>query len=350
MKPVVTVDTGRDITEIVRLAADRHGFDPIGFIAGAIAESDLNEHATREQAWPDVSYGLWQPAVAFLGEEVAGLTRGPNGAALDTANNRKKAKQFCFDAALLTEYVAPRYARLLQKHGSALEAWCRWNLPSVPGANNPNLPNYKRGIAAAEKFRDSDGGVTAAVVPEPNFIFIGADSSNFSVGRGGIKPEAVVLHIAEGSMGSVDSWFNQVHLPPAGPSSAHFCVGKDGTVHQYVNTGNTAFANGIVEPGFTASLINDNGGINPNRWTISIEHEGSSGDAVPEAQLQASTQLTAWLFQNRLLNSGASGVAVDRNHVLKHGDISPISRKRCPGWSEAFIGQYIAQVRTLLGM
>jgi hypothetical protein len=79
MKSVVTADTGRDITELLQIAANHHRFDPIGFVGGAIGESGLNEHARRERPWPDVSFGLWQPAMAFLGSEVNGLTRNPNG-------------------------------------------------------------------------------------------------------------------------------------------------------------------------------------------------------------------------------------------------------------------------------
>ena len=350
MKSVVTKDTDRDITEIVRVAAQNHGFDPIGFIGGAIAESGLREEAAREQAWPDVSYGLWQPAVAFLGPEIPGLTRNANGTVQDTEANRKRAREWCTDAAKLTPYVAKRYAALLQQFGAPLEAWCRWNAPAIPGVDNPHRPAYEKALAAAQDYRDDQGGGAAAAVPEPDFVWIGAHSTNFGVGRGGIKPEALVLHIADGPMTAVDSWFNQVHPPEIGPTSAHFCVGKDGAVHQYVSTGNTAYANGIVEVGYKAKLIDENAGINPNRWTISIEHEGKSGDEVSDKQWEASVQLGAWLFQNRLLNSGATGVAVDRHHVLRHTDISPKSRARCPGWNEIVIADYIARVRGLLGL
>lgn len=348
MKRVVTPDTGRDITELLQIAANHHGFDPIGFVGGAIAESSLHEHARREQPWPDVSFGLWQPAVAFLGTEVEGLTRNGNGTVQDTPTNRQVALDFCFNAASLIDYVAPRFARLLQEHGSPLEAWCRWNAPAIPGDRNPHQAAIRGALQRAEQFRETAD--TGAVVPEPDIIFVGAHSSNFAGGRGGIKPEAVVVHIAEGPMSAVDSFFNQVHSTPPGPTSAHFCVGQDGTLHQYVNTGNTAFANGIVEPGFTATLVSDNAGINPNRWTISIEHEGHSGDDVSDDQFRVSTQLTAWLFQNRLLNSGATGVAVDRAHVLRHGDISPQSRPNCPGFSNELLDRYITEVQRLLGI
>ena len=188
------------------------------------------------------------------------------------------------------------------------------------------------------------------LVEEPDIDFIGAHPTNFAAGRDDISPEAIVLHIAEGSLSGVDSFFNEVHNEEDGPTSAHFCVGKNGTIHQYVNTADTAFANGIIEEGFTARLIDENAGINPNKYTISIEHEGESGDEVTLEQRDASTRLTAWLFQNRLFNSGATGVDVDRDHILRHADITPISREDCPGWSEEFIADYIATVRTLLGI
>jgi hypothetical protein len=273
-----------------------------------------------------VSCGLWHPAVAFLGSDVRGLTRNANGTVQDTQGNRDTAQSFCFDAAKLIDYVAPRYARLLQDFGTPLEAWCRWNAPAIAGDQNPHQPAIRKALAAAEAFRDQVE--TGATVAEPDIVFIGAHSTNFSVGRGGIKPEAVVLHMAEGPMSAVDSFFNRVHSDPPGPTSAHFCVGKDGTLHQYVNTQNTAFGNGRIEAGFTAKLISDNAGINPN----------------------TSTQLTACLFQSRLLNSGASGVAVDRDHILRHGDISPRSRHGCPGFSDELLERYITQVRNLLGM
>jgi hypothetical protein len=146
---VLTRDTGRDISDILNRVAEEHGFDPVGMLGGAIAESTLNEAAARERQWPDVSYGLWQPTVKFLGPEVPGLTRGADGAALDTPDNRQIGREFCIDAERLAAYVAPRYAALLRRWGDPLEAWCRWNKPNVPGETNPNRSNYAAGLQAA---------------------------------------------------------------------------------------------------------------------------------------------------------------------------------------------------------
>jgi hypothetical protein len=166
------------------------------------------------------------------------------------------------------------------------------------------------------------------VVSAPSIRWIGCHAQNFARLRGGVHPEAVVLHIAAGSLAGMDSWFGN----PAAGVSAHFGVGKDGRVHQYVSLDDTAFANGIVEQGHTARLIDDNPGINPNAWSCSIEHEGFTGDTLTSEQWDASTRLTAWLFAAHLLAGGASGVAVDRDHILRHADITARTRARCPGW------------------
>jgi hypothetical protein len=154
---VVTRDTGRDITDLLNRAAEEQGFDAVGFLGGAIAESRLDEHAAREHAWPDVSYGLWQPAVKWLGREVAGLQRAADGIALDTAANRQVARDFWWDAELLTAYMAPRYAALLRKWSTPLEAWCRWNKPDMPGSENPHRANYVAGLRDAEAHLAREG-------------------------------------------------------------------------------------------------------------------------------------------------------------------------------------------------
>jgi hypothetical protein len=146
---VLTRDTGRDISDILNRLAAEQGFDAVGFLGGAIAESTLCEHAARERAWPDVSCGLWQPIIKFLGTDVPGLTRDPAGAAEDTPENRQIGRDFCFDAERLAAYVAPRYASLLRRWGDPLEAWCRWNAPSIAGVDNPNRSKYAAGLQAA---------------------------------------------------------------------------------------------------------------------------------------------------------------------------------------------------------
>lgn len=172
----------------------------------------------------------------------------------------------------------------------------------------------------------------------PGAKYIG---SPFFSDRGGDSAEAIVLHIADGTLAGCDSWFND----PTAKVSAHFCIGKDGAVHQYIYLSNGAWANGIIEAGYTAALITENGYDNPNSWTISIEHEGNWPETPTAAQYAASVALTAWLFKNVLFTGHATGVKVDRKHILRHADISPLSRANCPGWPDALLNQYIADVQ-----
>jgi N-acetylmuramoyl-L-alanine amidase len=115
---------------------------------------------------------------------------------------------------------------------------------------------------------------------------------NFTRGPGpGKRPvRAVVLHIAEGSEASVDSWFG-----PTSPSnvSSHFLVGLDGEIRQYVSVHDVAKANGFVHAPTWAGLLPGN----PNDYTVSIEHEGSGRTRWPEEQLASSALLSAWLCE-----------------------------------------------------
>jgi hypothetical protein len=83
----------------------------------------------------------------------------------------------------------------------------------------------------------------------------------------------VVLHIMEGTLDGSDSWFRN----PASQASAHFGVGKDGRIYQWVDTDDRAWAQA--------------GG---NRTWISVEHEGHGGDSLTAAQLAATARIVAW--------------------------------------------------------
>src|SRR3712207_8621180 len=95
----------------------------------------------------------------------------------------------------------------------------------------------------------------------PPLSRIVANAANYFPDRQGFAPEAVVLHIAEGSLAACDSWFAN----PAAQASAHFCVGKDGTVHQYCGLEQAPYANGVIEPGYGARLADRNGGGHPTQ-------------------------------------------------------------------------------------
>jgi hypothetical protein len=83
----------------------------------------------------------------------------------------------------------------------------------------------------------------------------------------------VVLHIMEGTLDGSDSWFRNT----SSEASAHFGVGKDGRIFQWVDTADRAWAQAAG-----------------NRTWLSIEHEGHSGDALTPQQLAATARIVAW--------------------------------------------------------
>jgi len=76
-------------------------------------------------------------------------------------------------------------------------------------------------------------------------------------------PRLGVLHIMEGTLAGTDSWFKN----PSSQVSAHFGIGKDGTVYQWVDTAFVAW-----------HVASDNG------FAIGIEHEGNAGDLLTPEQ------------------------------------------------------------------
>ncbi len=107
-------------------------------------------------------------------------------------------------------------------------------------------------------------------------------TKNRWTGRPYGPPIAIVLHTADGSLTAMDSWFQN----PWSEHSAHFGIGLDGKVHQYVELTDRAWANGGVE---ARSTWPGPAGINPNHITVSIETEdrGDATQPVTEAQYQA---------------------------------------------------------------
>jgi len=95
---------------------------------------------------------------------------------------------------------------------------------------------------------------------------------NHSAG-GMVGYDGVVLHVMEGILDGTDSWFRN----PQAQASAHFGVGKDGRIFQWVDTGDKAWAQ---EAG--------------NSRNISIENEGYAGDSLTQAQVEGCAHILAW--------------------------------------------------------
>ncbi|MCA9381543.1 N-acetylmuramoyl-L-alanine amidase, partial [Candidatus Dojkabacteria bacterium] len=140
---------------------------------------------------------------------------------------------------------------------------------------------------------------------------------NKSNGRFGYKPEAIVIHIAEGWLNGAYSWFNN----PTSQASAHYMIGKNGVIWQFVADEDTAWhAGGVNQPRW--ALLKPR--INPNLYTIGIEHEGFTGEPWTQEMYEASSELIASLCTKYK-------IPLDRNHIIGHNQINSVSRERCPG-------------------
>ena len=149
-----------------------------------------------------------------------------------------------------------------------------------------------------------------------NITFISCPAGNFRKGRPfGLQPEAIVIHIMDGSFAAGESVF----LDPATQKSAHYGISRNGDVHQYVDEGDTAFHAGIVVSPIWPLL---KPGVNPNFYTIGIEHEGRPDDVWPDQQLETSGALV-----NQIANRW--GIPLDPLHVIRHHQIR--ASKTCPG-------------------
>jgi hypothetical protein len=146
--------------------------------------------------------------------------------------------------------------------------------------------------------------------------FVGCAEANFRKGRSnGLKPEAMVIHIICGSLESAKAQF----ADPTTQLSAHYGVGRDGRVLQFVEEEDTAFHAGIV---VNPTWQGMRGGLNPNLYTIGIEHEGQLTDVWTDVQYEVSSELVAEI-------AGRWRIPLDRDHIVLHREIR--ASKTCPG-------------------
>lgn len=142
-----------------------------------------------------------------------------------------------------------------------------------------------------------------------------------------------VLHVAEGSAASVDSWF----AADVSDVSAHFLVTLAGQVHQYVSVHERAWHAGrVLNP--TWKWLTP--GTNPNDYLLGVEHEGSGATRWPEAQLYASSFLAAWLA--RRFGWDATEQFFPLHRAIYAG-------KTCPGPAFGY-ADYLERVRAVLAL
>jgi N-acetyl-anhydromuramyl-L-alanine amidase AmpD len=108
--------------------------------------------------------------------------------------------------------------------------------------------------------------------------------------------------------------------------SAHYSVSRTGEIHQYVDETDTAFHCGVLHQPTWSGLKRGPDGrfINPNYYTIGVEHEGRPDDPWPDAMYAASAALLADISRRHpALNP------LTRRNVVMHREIR--ANKSCPG-------------------
>ena len=164
---------------------------------------------------------------------------------------------------------------------------------------------------------------------------------NFRDGRQGHGIEAVVIHIVDGGIAGCDATFASSSLTLR--RSAHYCVAKSGAIHQYVDEEDTAFHAGRVQDATAKIVLSKPVGngkfLNPNLYTIGIEHEGRATDEWSDSFYQTSATLLADISDRYpVLNN------LDRDNVIMHREI--FSGKSCPGF-KADVNKLIKLANTL---
>lgn len=156
-----------------------------------------------------------------------------------------------------------------------------------------------------------------------------APSPNFTPGRGGYKIIAIVNHITAGSFPGCLSWLCDTRAK----ASAHYMVTRAGEIYQLVKDSDTAWHAGRVDRPTWGKIIKKAGiYINPNKYTLGIEHEGQPYQPLTEAQYQA----TLWLHK---LLVKKYNIPVDDDHIIGHYRIYAM-KPNCPGrnfpWERLF--------------
>jgi N-acetyl-anhydromuramyl-L-alanine amidase AmpD len=149
--------------------------------------------------------------------------------------------------------------------------------------------------------------------------------------RGDFLLLAVVLHIAQGTARGSIPWL-QTTSPS---SSAHFFVDKAGHITQFASIRDRTWANGLRWVGNQAidpegmpvspSWVRLTPGMDPNKVTVSVEHEGFWWERWTAPMYQANLDVLQYIAQESGL------VYQPHSTLIGHNEISPHSRTNCPG-------------------
>jgi hypothetical protein len=147
--PETPVSSREEIIRIISQVADETGIPRDALLGLAISESNLDPFARRprtaaddERSWPDVSGGIFQPAVKWTKEYQAGGFDGSYPGPEAT----ERILQLYYDPEHAARTAAPLLKHYLQRaNGDPILAMLYYNGPNKDPVTNPNRGNYERG-------------------------------------------------------------------------------------------------------------------------------------------------------------------------------------------------------------
>lgn len=215
----------------------------------------------------------------------------------------------------------PEVARTMTAGGVSAACWFiwRWTHPDRVQGTPMDLADTPMAEAISRL-----GGEVMAV------DYAGAvwkNSPNFGYptgtpGRAGHLPVAIVEHMAGGGASAVEATFSNL----AEQKSAQYFVLKTGVVQQWVLEANTSYGCVWNHPDMSIPWIAYDypRGVKANLLVINIEHEGLLGEALTEAQYQATLSLHRSIFKR-------TGWPLTSDRIVRHGQIDSINKQFDPG-------------------
>lgn len=174
----------------------------------------------------------------------------------------------------------------------------------------------------------------AEQAPAPSgIVWIG--TLNWHERTAGQQPVAIVYHVTDDlEFANVRAHFTNL----SSNASAHFVIGRDGALWQFVATRHAAWTNGDAAqwrrdiPWLQDAIArcyhptrNPQGAFNLNDFTVNLEFMGKPGMAFTPAQVERAVEITRYLLGRY------PGIVPNRGHLLRHADINGASRAYCPG-------------------
>ena len=166
------------------------------------------------------------------------------------------------------------------------------------------------------------------------------NAPRFGTLRQGWIPDIITLHTSGWTKSSA---INTI-MNPANNVSYHYLISLAGDITQLVDIRNTAFHAGLSADLRRQSLLAAvrTRNVNPNLYTIGI----AFGDLhLNRGRLtQAQIESVIWLIQcvrAEVRRIWGREIPIDRNHIVGHGQINPVTRSGCPGpiqWDEIMSG------------